>query len=191
MCTGRSALLRVGWYSCPCCYYRREALRRQARRFQSTLVPGRGKSCRHVSLFKQENYRFASGGKARFHPRLCPTEGVGQAVESRRLAEEIVVEISLRLSARETTPSLWARSHRPPLRAHPDTVAAGHTQYLSSLPRRLQLPSQGADAPPDGRAPDSDARSIKITHHPSAMSSPAPIAWTTGAASRLRCCVLG
>jgi hypothetical protein len=95
-------------------------------------------------------------GKARFHP-ICPTEGVGQAVESRRLAEEIVVEISPRLSARETTPSLWARS-APTSATCPSWHCCSGTYpvpVFAATPPTAAIAR--ADAPPDGRAPDSGA----------------------------------
>ena len=91
--------------------------------------------------FKQEHNRFATAGGRDFSRFVRPKP----------------LDTRLRVAGwRKTSSSRSARDylhpkaprryghapHRPPLHAYPSTVAGGHSRYLSSLPRRLQLPSQ-------------------------------------------------
>jgi Subtilase family len=91
--------------------------------------------------FKQENYRLASAGRR----------------DSSRFARPKPLDRQAKVGWRKKSSSRLARDyphrkpprryghapHRPSLRAYPGAVAVEHSQYLSSLPRRLQLPSQG------------------------------------------------
>jgi subtilisin family serine protease len=96
--------------------------------------------------FKQENYRFASAGR-RDSSRFTRPKALDRQLKVAGWRKKSSSRLARNYTQRKPPLRYWHAPYRPQLRAYPRTVAGGHSQYLSSLPHRLQLPSQGQASP--------------------------------------------
>ena len=92
--------------------------------------------------FKQENYGFGSAAR-RDSSRFVRLKALDRQSKVLGWPKKSSSRLARDNPHRKPPHGNKHAPHRPPLRANPGIVAEGQPQYLSSLPRRLQLPSQG------------------------------------------------